>query len=182
MPGINNRAQHVYFNGYSQTRDIAITPDSIVWVASDNASIPVRAYNRSGVVVDYIDSDLVSSARGVAIDPEGYLWLSNMEMDLIYKIDLTEGIETSDPDNPLNISVSSNPFLSSVVITGEGFAGNSEITIFDIQGHLIVQDSFDGSYAWDGSSSNSTPVPCGTYFAVVIDNNGNCDTVKLLRL
>ena len=182
MPGINNRAQHVYFNGYSQTRDIAITPDSIVWVASDNASIPVRAYNRSGVVVDYIDSDLVSSARGVAIDPEGYLWLSNMEMNLIYKIDLTEGIETSDPDNPLNISVSSNPFLSSVVITGEGFAGNSEITIFDIQGHMIVQDSFDGSYAWDGSSSNSTPVPCGTYFAVVIDNNGNSATVKLLRL
>ncbi len=181
MPGITSRAQHVYFNGYSQTRDIAITPDSIVWVASDNASIPAKAYNRSGVVVDYIDSDMVSSARGVAIDPEGYLWLSNMEMDLIYKIDLTEGIGSSDPDNPLNITVSSNPFLSSVVITGEGFAGNSEITIFDIQGHLIVQDSFDGSYAWDGSS-NTTPVPCGTYFAVVIDNNGNSATVKLLRL
>ena len=181
MPNISSRAQHVYFNGYSQTRDIAITPDSIVWVASDNAAIPVRAYNRNGVVVDYIDPDLVSSVRGVAIDPEGYLWLSNMEMDLIYKIDLTEGIESSDPDNPFNITVSSNPFLSSVVITGEGFAGNSEIAIFDIQGHLIVQNSFDGSYAWDGSS-NTTPVPSGTYFAVVMDNNGNSDTVKLLRL
>ncbi len=182
MPNINYRTTNVYFNGYSQTRDIAITPDTIVWVASDNTSIPVRGYNRSGVVVDYIDSGLVSSVRGVAIDPEGYLWVSNMQADKIYKIDLTEGIETSNPDNPLNITVSSNPFLSSVIITGEGFAGNSEITIFDIQGHLIMQDSFNGSYAWDGSSSNSTPVPCGTYFAVVIDSNGNSVSAKLLRL
>lgn len=180
MPGITSRAQHIYFNGYSQTRDIAITPDTIMWVASDNASIPARAYNRSGVVVDHIDPILVSAARGVAFDTDGYLWLSNMDTDKIYKIDLTEGIETNDPDNSLNITVSSNPFLSSVIITGEGFSGNSEITIFDIQGHLILQDSFDGSYSWDGSS-NTTPVPSGTYFAVVIDNNGNCDTVKLLR-
>ena len=71
--------------------------------------------------------------------------------------------------------------LPGVQATGEGFSGNSEITIFDIQGHLILQDSFDGSYSWDGSS-NTTPVPSGTYFAVVIDNNGNCDAVKLLRL
>ncbi len=182
MPAINNRAQHVYFSGYSQTRDIALTPDTIMWVASDNASIPLRGYNRSGTVVDHIDPGLVSSARGVAIDPDGYLWVSNMDTDEIYKIDLTQGIETSDLENSLNIAVSTNPFLSSVVITGEGFAGNSVISIFDIRGHLIVQDSFNGSYAWDGSSSNSTPVPSGAYFAVVVDNNGNSASAKLLRL
>ena len=182
MPTIYGRVQHVYFNGYNQTRDIAITPDTIVWVASDNVDFPARGYDRNGVVVDYIDAALVSSARGVAIDPDGYLWLSNMDTDEIYKIDLAQGIETSDPENSLNITLSSNPFLSSVVIAGEGFVGNSEIAIYDIQGHLILQDSFDGSYTWDGSSSNSTPVPSGAYFAVVVDNNGNAASAKLLRL
>lgn len=34
-----------------------------------------------------ITSEVIPCAYGVTMDPEGYLWVSDMQNDLIYKID-----------------------------------------------------------------------------------------------
>lgn len=93
MPGISGPVNANMYTGYSETRDIAWLDNNIVWVASDWSSVTLRAYNSSGTWIDYITADLVPSATGVAIDPDGYLWVSDMDNDKIYKIDLETSLD-----------------------------------------------------------------------------------------
>jgi len=93
LPTIASRVSYCYFTLYSQTRDIVKTPDNLVWVASDNTTLTLACYNTSGVRVDDIMNDLVPHARGVAMDPDGYLWVSDPVNDLIYKIDLSLSLQ-----------------------------------------------------------------------------------------
>jgi len=182
MPGISGRTSSNPFYGYSNTRDIAWLPDNTVWVSSNWTSVTLRCYDASGTCVDYIDSSLIPNAWGVTIDTDGYLWVSDMEADKIYKVDLTEGIGSSEPGNSMSLSVSSNPFDAFVVITGEGFSSTAQLEIYDIRGRLVFRDVFNGSFSWNGVSLEGTPVPSGAYYAFVTDEDRNAGRVELLRL
>ncbi len=183
LPGIAGRVTSNPYTGYSQTRDIAWTPDSHVWVASDWTSVPLRLYNSTGSWVDYIDATLVPAATGVTIDPDGYLWVSDMVNDKIYKLDLTEGVEEGGHGIAgTTLSVSSNPFVARTVITPEGFGQDTRVEILDASGRTVVSESFDGAFTWDGSSSSGSPVPTGSYHVIVLDGAGNSAVTSLVRI
>ena len=96
LPSITGRTTYTYFNGFSNTRDIAKTPGmNNVWVATDNSGMTLGCFNSYYVRIDEITSDLVPYARGVAMDPAGYLWVSDPVNDLIYKIELSVALERS---------------------------------------------------------------------------------------
>jgi len=59
-----------------------------IWYACDDSSYPVRAYNASGNQVNSIPSSVIPDAYGLCFDDQGYLWASDLNADLIYKINL----------------------------------------------------------------------------------------------
>ena len=69
------------------------TPDNLTWVASDNSTMVLACFDSGHVRVDDIMGDLVPYARGVAMDPDGYLWVSDPVNDLLYKIDLSLSLQ-----------------------------------------------------------------------------------------
>jgi len=100
LPYISGRTDFATFTGYSDTRDIAKVPGScmdLVWVASDNALMPVACYNADGVIVAEIMYDEVPYARGLAMDATGYnLWISDPENDLLYEVEVVQtALQTS---------------------------------------------------------------------------------------
>lgn len=147
--------------------DIAFHSGGGVWIARDNADSPIIAYNTSGVVSGYIEGSVISAASGLAVDSEGHLWASNPDNDTIYQIDVITGTaeEHSSAVTPRTLTVSENPFVSSVLITGSGFAG-AEIQLFDIFGRSVESAPFSGSYLWNAQS-----VSPGIYFARVSDSS-----------
>jgi hypothetical protein len=76
------------FTGTSgDTYDIA-WQEGDIWLALDSASQPVRRYDTAGTVVDFLPGSLIPQATGLTMDPEGYLWVSDNDGDLIYRVDL----------------------------------------------------------------------------------------------
>ncbi len=59
------------------------------WYACNDSEFPIRVYNGNGVLVEAISSSVLPAAHGMTFDDEGYLWVSNMNTDEIYKIDVT---------------------------------------------------------------------------------------------
>ena len=178
-PAIASGVSYTTYTGGSQTRDIAITPEGNIWVASDDpTTMPLRLYNSSNVMIDNISTALVPTACGVTMDESGYLWVSDTENDCIYKIDLTEGIEGSAESITPYLQASSNPFAGQVTITGTGFDNQSTINIYDIRGNLVSSDSFFGSYVL-GDSGNLSQ---GVYFARVRCGSGSESVLKLMCL
>ncbi len=177
-PAIASRYSYIYYTSANQSRDIAITPEGNIWVAFESTSMPLRLYNTSNVMIDNILSDLVPNARGVTLDESGYLWVSDIENDCIYKIDMTEGIESSEGGITLYIEASSNPFAGQVTITGIGLDSQATISIYDIRGNLLSSDSFSGSYVLGESDDLSQ----GVYFARVRNCTGSESTLKLMCL
>ncbi|MCD4776623.1 MAG: T9SS type A sorting domain-containing protein [Candidatus Aegiribacteria sp.] len=177
-PSITSRYSYIYYTGGSQTRDIAITTEGNIWVATDWTSIPLRLYNTSNTMIDFIDNTLIPSACGVTIDDDGYLWVSDTDNDCIYKIDLTEGIESSVEGTALELQASSNPFAGQVTITATGFDNQATISIYDIRGSLVTGDSFSGSYVFGESDDLSQ----GVYFVRVRNGNGSEAILELLSL
>jgi len=57
------------------------------WYACNDTEFPIRVYNGNGALVDSISSSVLPAAHGVTFDSDGYLWVSNMNTDEIYKID-----------------------------------------------------------------------------------------------
>jgi hypothetical protein len=174
LPGITGRYNYSYFTGFSNSRDLVKTPDNLIWVASDNASMPLACYDTGNTRVDYILNDLVPYARGVAMDPDGYLWVSDIVNDVIYKIDLSEGVEGE--GSTLSLTPSANPFMGSVSIQGTGFGQNATVSIFDLNGRMVDSGQFDGDYTWNAATGN------GVYFVVVRDELGNYETLELVKL
>lgn len=175
-PGITSRYTYTQYAGGSQTRDIAITPEGHIWVATDWSSIPLRLYNTSNQMIDHIDNSLIPAARGVTIDGDGYLWVSDIQNDLIYKLDLTEGVGgSSGPGAVPSLAVSANPFSSSVTLTGTGFGEQAAVTIYSLGGRLLVDAPFNGSYLFGGSEEVSR----GVYLARVRDAEGTEAVLKL---
>ncbi len=157
------------------TCDIAVNiADSIVWVASESTVIPIRCYDKTNTMVDYMASDFIPNARGLTIDPEGYLWVSDIENDKIYKVSLTEGVGDETGSSVMTVTPSANPFSSAVTLNAQGVSAT--VSVFDMQGRLMAEDSFQESWTWNSSA------PAGSYVFVVNDGNGNVETLDLIKI
>ncbi len=177
-PAIASRITYTAYTAANQTRDIAITPQGYIWVATDSYAMPLRLYNSSNTMIDNVTNALIPDARGVTIDPDGYLWVSDIDNDCIYKLDLTEGIEGSDANISPVLQASSNPFAGHVTITGTSFDDNATISIYDITGSLVSGGSFSGSYVFGESEDLSN----GVYFALVRNGSGSVGVLELMSL
>lgn len=174
LPGITTRKDFAYLQGFSTTCDIAMNAaDSLVWVASENTSLTIKCYDTDNTMVDYIGTDLVTNARGMALDPSGYLWVSDIDADKIYQIDLTEGIEGGSIQG-LNVVPSTNPFSGAVTIQAPGV--NASVTIFDMHGRQVETDNFQGSWTWNSSA------PAGSYVFVVRDDQGATAILDMVKI
>lgn len=157
--------------------------DGDIWMANDNTTSPIGRYEQaSGAVLDRIAADIGigSEIRGVTCETgtvAPYLWVSNQTKDELYRIDLFTGI-ASEPALPdPYLSLSSNPFYSSVVITGSGFSSTSILEIHDIAGRIVASSSFGGIYTW-----NAAELPTGAYILTVSDSEANRESIKILKL
>jgi hypothetical protein len=149
--------------------------DNLVWVACDGADSPVKAYNTSGALVDMIPGSLIgNSASGLDFDAAGLLWVANRDTDQIYCLDLTQGAG-GDPAALATLVCSSNPFMSSTVISGTGFSSGARIEAFDLSGRRVLEGLFDGSFVMGGS------MPSGAYVVRVVDGSTAAD-LMLVKL
>lgn len=59
------------------------------WYACNDSEFPIRVYDGNGTLVESISSTVVSAAHGMTFDDEGFLWVSNMDTEEIYKVDVS---------------------------------------------------------------------------------------------
>jgi hypothetical protein len=175
LPGIGGRKSFTYMMGFSATCDIAMNAtDSLVWVASESTDLCIKCYNTNNTMVDYIPKTMIANARGMALDPSGYLWVSDIDADKIYKVDLSTGIQEQNEDERITVTPSSNPFCGAVTIQTPGI--NASVVVFDMHGRQIVSDSFQESWTWNSSS------PAGHYVFVITDDHGASTTLDLVKI
>ena len=155
-----------------------------IWAASDAADSPIKAYNTSGQLVNYIpESDLPAGTqcRGLCFDTDGYLWVSDDNAEKIYKLDITTGIEESVISRhwPL-LAVSGNPFSGSVNISVTGIPGSVDLAIYDLSGRTILRSEFSASasFTWDGRTTSGQTAPTGTY--LIHATSGTGQTLRML--
>lgn len=158
--------------------DAGYRTDGTVWVANDASDSPVKAYNTSSVLTQYIPGSLIgNAARGVDFDANGYLWCSNPNNDKIYKISLNTGVEDQPGAQVMSgLSCSCNPFESSTVISGGGFSAGAYLEVFDLSGRIVASSPFDGSYVFEGRN-----LPSGAYMARVYDGT-SVSGLRLVKL
>lgn len=167
-----------YFPGIGSTRYDTAWRSGGVWIARDCAESPILAYDTNGACAGFVEGSLIGgAAMGLTIDDEGYLWASNALNDVIYKLEVTTGTAegSSAGLEPRGITLSENPFRSSVVITGTGF-GDAVIEIYDMSGRVVETSAFQESYRWDASGA-----PAGAYLARISDQGGS-ETVRMVRI
>jgi hypothetical protein len=139
------------FTGLNTAYDCGFS-GTLLWVAADGADSPVKAYNSSGVLQQYIPGSLVgSNARGVDFDANGYLWVSNPTTDKIYKISLSTGVEGEEGAELPSAALTAgpNPFSGTVLVQG-GPAQAATIQVFDLGGRLLLDAPYSGSFTLDG--------------------------------
>jgi hypothetical protein len=182
MPWINNRVFNRTYTGYSNTKDITMDPNNNLWVAAANSAAPLRLYNPSSQIVDFITSDLVPYATGITMDPEGYLWVADPVNNKLYKVDLELSIsdESSLELSDFSVRAGSNPFIGAVTLHIEGIESAS-VEILDIYGRLVVSGTTTGPWMWDGLI-NGTPAPSGAYLALIKNETGAVQTLNLIKL
>jgi len=155
-----------------------------IWVASDAADSPIKAYNTSGQLVNYIpEADLPAGTqcRGLCFDTDGYLWVSDDNAEKIYKLDITTGIEESViPQEQPGLAVSDNPFSGSVNISVTGIPGSVDLAIYDLSGRTILRSGFSASasFTWDGRTTSGETAPTGTY--LIHATSGTGQTLRML--
>lgn len=76
LPNLLGGTGSTPFGGGSVTSDIERTPDGRVWVASERADLPLCLLSPEGSIEAVVDPALVPEAVGVALDDEGFLWVS----------------------------------------------------------------------------------------------------------
>ncbi len=150
--------------------------NNFVWLACSAPDSPVRCYNTAGTIVSTIPGSLTGgAAHGLDTDQaNGFLWVSNMNNDKIYKIGFTGTEERPAVQVPSILSASCNPFSESVAITGASAPG-SRIEVFDASGRIVREDQFDGSYVLSGDG-----LPGGAY--VVRVTGGTEGVLRLVKL
>ena len=155
-----------------------------IWAASDAADSPIKAYNTSGQLVNYIpEADLPAGTqcRGLCFDTDGYLWVSDDNAEKIYKLDITTGIEeTVIPQEQPGLAVSDNPFSGSVKISVTGIPGSVDLAIYDLSGRTILRSEFStsASFTWDGRTTSGETDPIGTY--LIHATSGTGQTLRML--
>ena len=86
---------YLEFNGVSgDIFDIAYDSGDI-WLARDHPDQPLQKFDITGTVVDFVSSTVILRAHGLTMDDEGFLWVSDMETDLIHCISLETSISPS---------------------------------------------------------------------------------------
>ncbi len=176
LPGVSTRKDFTYMTGFGATCDIAMNAaDSLVWVASENTGLAVKCYDTNNTMVDYINVSLIPNARGMALDPSGYLWISDIDADKIYQVDLSEGIEEGDQGTEgFSVVPSANPFSGAVTFQAPGV--NATVTVFDMYGRQVENDNFQESWTWNSSA------PAGSYIFVITDDQGESTTLELMKI
>ena len=58
------------------------------WYACEDSEFPIKVYDGSGQLQFTIPSSDVPAAHGMTFDDDGFLWVSNMNTDEIYKVDV----------------------------------------------------------------------------------------------
>ena len=159
-----------------------------IWVASDAADSPIKAYNTSSLLANYIpEADLPAGTqcRGLCFDTDGYLWVSDDNAEKIYKIDITTGIEGSVlPQQQPGIAVSTNPFLGSVNISVIGASGPVDMAIYDLSGRTILNAELplNASFIWDGRTTSGETAPTGTYLIHTTNQAGQMMRMLVTKL
>lgn len=157
--------------------------DNEIWYACDNCDSPIKSFNTGGALTFHITDDIVPSAHGLTFEDDQHLWASDIYTDQLYRIDLNpESIGSSGSETNFDLRADRNPFSSMVCITAEGFQGTALISIFSLEGRMVREESFTGSYNWNGDDRNGNPVPPGTYMAVVSSPSTELGTLKLVKL
>ena len=178
-----------YISDYSGTPtgyDIAFQEaGGSIWMATDNATSPVSCYEQTsgGILVSLPASiGIGSSCRGLAFETGSsqYLWVSNNTTDELYRVDLGTGTgeeHSAGLEGISSLTCDRNPFIGSVVLQGQGFGPGAMLEIFDAAGRLVLEHPFQGSYTWDATSE-----PVGSYFAVIRNQQGQADVLRLISL
>ena len=160
------------------TYDIAFSSEG-VWVARDESDSPVLRYNTIGELTGYIMGSTVASAAGLAVDTDGFLWVSDPDSDKIYKLDTTVSIadENTFGISQVSLTPAVNPFTASVMINATGYAEGTTVEVFDLRGRLLETGSISASsYFWDASKEAA-----GTYLVRVSDTS-NSSVVRLMKI
>jgi hypothetical protein len=89
LPNLTGRVGATPYGGGSLTNDIERNPDGRIWVASERTDMPLCLLSSEGRVESVIDVGLVPAATGVALDDEGFLWVSVPGEGLI-RLDVAE--------------------------------------------------------------------------------------------
>lgn len=182
MPNILSRTFYRSYSGYYQTKDIAIDADNHIWVAANHPTHSARLYNAGSTMIDYIPTSLVPHATGMAMDPDGFLWMADPVNNKIYKIDLQVGIQEGNSSEMPDFTVraGSNPFVGSVTLHIEG-AGMASIEVLDIFGRVVASGTAAGSWLWDGQV-NGNPAPSGYYLALIRSETGSVQSLNLIKI
>ncbi len=157
--------------------DIAYSASGM-WVARDESDSPILRYNTSGAVTGYVMGTDVPAAAGLAVDDDGYLWVSDPDNDKIYKVDTTTSIDenTAGVSAARTILPGANPFSSLTVVSVQGFNGGAYAELFDTTGRRVQSGSVqDGSFTVNGSL-----LPAGTYILRISDSTGS-SSVRLCK-
>lgn len=157
--------------------DIAYAADGM-WVARDESDSPILMYNTDGVLTGYIMGTEVPAAAGLAVDPDGYLWVSDPVNDKIYKVDYLTSVDNTSAgvNGSRTIQPSVNPFSSVSVITVQGFTGGAAVELFDTSGRRVQNGVLQsGSFTVDGSA-----LPAGAYILRITDSAGS-STIRICR-
>ncbi|MBC8428673.1 MAG: hypothetical protein H8D05_00350 [FCB group bacterium] len=64
-----------------------------IWLAWDNIDQPLQKFDETGLVVDFVTSSVIERAHGLTMDDSGYLWVSDMETDSIYMIQIVSSLQ-----------------------------------------------------------------------------------------
>ena len=157
--------------------DIAYSAEGM-WVARDESDSPILRYNTSGVLTGYVMGTDVPAAAGLAVDDQGFLWVSDPDSDKIYKVDTSTSIDgaTAGVFDSRLLAPQMNPFSSLTVVSVQGFAGGASVELFDTTGRRMQSGTVqDGTFTVDGAS-----LPAGTYILRVTDSAGS-STVRLCK-
>ena len=158
--------------------DTAFSSEGL-WIARDQPDSPILRYNTSGVLTGYVMGTTVPAAAGLAVDSEGYLWVSDPENDKIYKLDTSTSIGESSGIylDLVSVSPASNPFNSVGLITTTGYSDYAQVEVFDVQGRIVQTGLLEsGLFSWDSSED-----PAGTYIVRVSDGE-NTSVVRMIRI
>lgn len=64
-----------------------------IWLAWDNPEQPIQKFAPNGSVVDFVPGSVIETAHGLTLDDTGYLWVSDMDADSIYMIQIVSSLQ-----------------------------------------------------------------------------------------